>query len=143
MGLVAFVGIVGHFAKTEEKSSPPSDSTSNPTNAVISVPAGCGSDWKLCSDNSDLVNHWSGWFRVQRECKAEAERHSKYGTPEWPWFAFGRFYEGKNYVTKGIAMAVENEAKFSNGFGAMVKAQVICTYDLTNDTVTDVSITEH
>jgi hypothetical protein len=144
VGIFCVLVIAAVLVKTGDKSSRPEDDTSSPPiNAAISAPAGCNSDWKLCSDNSDLVNHWSGWFRVQSECKSEAERRSKFGTPEWPWFAFGTFFQGKNYVTKGTAIAVEDGAKFSNGFGAMVKVKVTCTYDLNNNTVADIGIVEH
>jgi hypothetical protein len=137
IGTIVVAGIIGQSVKTDEKQSSSENQTSNSSSGR------CNSDWKLCSDNSDLVNHWFGWFRVQRECKDEAERRSKYGTPEWPWFAFGKFRRGKSYVDSGIAVAFEDGAKFSNGFGAMVKVDLACTYDLNNNTVTDVSIIEH
>jgi len=60
----------------------------------------------------------------------KAETLAKFGSPVWPWFAFGSFYSGDNYVKTGIAVLVEPDAQFQNGFGAMVHSRVVCTYDM-------------
>lgn len=70
-----------------------------------------------------------------------AERAAKFGTPEFPWLAFGTFHKGRDYVDTGIAYAYEDDAKFQNGFGAMVHSVVQCKYDLTLHQVLDVQIT--
>jgi len=100
----------------------------------------CRSDWTKCASNEDLVNHYSGWLRIGRECKDAANDRAKYGNPEWPWFAFGSFYNGNNYITSGTAIAVEPDAQFSNGFGGMAHSRVTCTYDLRAQRVTDVLV---
>lgn len=100
----------------------------------------CRSDWTKCADNGQLVNHYSDWTHVQRECKNAANDRAKYGDPDWPWFPFGSFHEGNNYVISGIAIAIEPDAQFSNGFGAKVHSRVACTYNLRAKRVTDVSI---
>ena len=100
----------------------------------------CRSDWTKCADNAQLVNHYSDWSHVQVECKHAANDGAKYGNPDWPWAAFGSFYKGNNYISSGIAVAVEPDAQFSNGFGAMVHSRVTCTYDLRAKRVTDVVV---
>jgi hypothetical protein len=80
----------------------------------------CRSDWIKCSDNEQLVNNYRDWSDVQVDCKYAANDRAKYGKPDWPWFPFGTFYKGNNYVTSGMVVAVEPDAQFSNGFGAMV-----------------------
>jgi hypothetical protein len=73
-------------------------------------------------------------------CKRAANDQAKYGSPDWPWLAFSSFYKGKNYVTSGMAVAIEPDAQFSNGFGAKVHSRVTCSYDLRAKRVTDVQI---
>lgn len=102
----------------------------------------CTSDWTKCADNAELVNHYSKWSSVQVDCQQAANEQARYGTPDWPWLSFGRFYKGDNYIKSGIAVAIEQDAKFQNGFGAMVHVTVYCTYDLRNQRVTSVNITQ-
>jgi hypothetical protein len=100
----------------------------------------CRSDWTKCADNEQLVNSYSDWSLVKVRCKRAANDSAKYGNPDWPWFSFGTFYKENNYVTSGIAVAIEPDAQFSNGFGAMVHSKVICTYDLRAKRVTNVAV---
>ena len=76
---------------------------------------------------------------MQFACKRGANDLAKYGTPEWPWLAFSSFYKGTSY-SSGIVTVVEPDAKFSNAFGAMVRSEVVCEYDLKNQKVTNVTI---
>jgi hypothetical protein len=55
---------------------------------------------------------------------------------------FGSFYRGNNYITSGIAVAIEDDAQFQNMYGAMVHSEVRCTYDLKAKRVIDVVISE-
>jgi hypothetical protein len=116
------------------------DHTTKPITKPNEQDESCRYDWKKCTDNGQLVNHYSDWTHVQVECKHAANDQAKYGNPEWPWGAFGSFYKGDNYITSGIAVAVEPDAQFSNGFGAMVHSRVTCRYDLGAKLVTDVLI---
>ncbi|MGH9806371.1 MAG: hypothetical protein ACRD9W_03780 [Terriglobia bacterium] len=119
-------------------------SSATADNATTPAPAtDCKSDWTKCSDNEDLVNNYSDWTKVQVECKEEANSEAKYGTPEWPWLPFGSFLKGTDYSTSGIATAIEADAQFQNGFGAMVHSTVTCRYDLRAQKVLDVSILPH
>ena len=101
----------------------------------------CKTDWTKCADNSDMVNNFKGWVDVQRGCKRQATDMAKYGTPELAWFPFSSFYPGTDFST-GIVTAIEPDARFSNGFGAMVRSRVVCKYDLRTNKVIDVSIGE-
>lgn len=97
-----------------------------------------------CSDNEDLVNNYSGWLDVQVSCKLQANEQAKYGTPDWGgWLkpTFGTFLKGSDYVKDGIVVAIDSDVKFQNGFGAMVRSQVRCTYNLRTKRVTDLVIT--
>jgi hypothetical protein len=100
----------------------------------------CNSDWHLCADNSDLVNHWSGISGAQVSCKYEGEKLAKYCSPKWPWLSFGTFFKGDAYLKNGVAILVENDAQFSNAFGAMVHSTVTCRYDLKQKKVLEASV---
>lgn len=103
----------------------------------------CKTDWHLCADNSDLINNFTDISRGQVSCKMEAEKLAKYGTPKWPWLSFSTFYRGKEYVQTGIAILVEKDAQFQNGFGAMVHSTVTCKYDLKSQTVLDAVVSQN
>jgi hypothetical protein len=109
-------------------------------NATTEQNASCRADWIKCADNEQLVNQYSAWSRVQVECEMAANDQAKYGSPDWPRHYFGSFYKGNNYVTSGVAVAIEPDAQFSNGYGAMVHSRVTCTYDLRTKQVSDVDI---
>jgi hypothetical protein len=100
----------------------------------------CKSDWRLCSDNADLINNFGDITRGQSYCKIEAEKLAKYGTPKFPWLAFSTFHKGSDYVKTGIAVLLEKDAQFQNGFGAMVHSTVTCRYDLNRQEVLDASV---
>ena len=102
----------------------------------------CKRNWASCADNEQLVNEWSGWTRVQVECKAAANDQAKYGDPEWPWLPFGSYRKGSDYVKTGKAVAAEQDAKFKNGFNASVRVRVTCYYDLKGARVENVVISE-
>lgn len=110
------------------------------TNAPPAPAPSCKTDWHLCADNSDLVNNNNSMTSAQVACKTKANDSAKFGSPEWPWFAFGSFYQGSDGPQTGKIRLVEKEAKFQNGFGAMAHVIVNCTYDLTAKTVVDVSV---
>jgi hypothetical protein len=57
-------------------------------------------------------------------------------------FFFSSFNSGTNYSSTGIATLIESDAKFQNGFGAMVRSRVVCQYDLRTKKVINVSISD-
>jgi hypothetical protein len=100
----------------------------------------CRNDWAKCADNGEIVNKYSHWSMVQVDCKIAATNQAKYGDPQWPSLYFDTYLRGEDYVKTGIAIAIERDARFQNGFGAMVHSEVICKYDLRAKKVIDVSI---
>jgi hypothetical protein len=101
----------------------------------------CRADWSRCADNAEIANNYSRWFDVKYDCQREANSRARYGEPVWPSYSFGSFLSGKDFVTSGIAVAIEPDAQFQNGFGAKVHARVVCKYDLRTRRVIDVVIT--
>jgi hypothetical protein len=107
----------------------------------IANPA-CVSDYRKCTDNADLMNNYDGVVGAEVRCKSEAQNDAKFGSPEFPWwFAFTHFHTGNDYVKTGIAALIEPDAQFQNEFSAMVHSTVVCTYDLNQKKVIDLSIT--
>ena len=116
--------------------------TKHTSGSNTAAPPTCKSDWTLCTDNADLMNEYlMNDGRAFYDCKAEASKRAKYGDPKFPWpFYFATFHKGNQYPKTGIAILIENEAQFQNGFGAMVHSKVTCTYDLHAQRVLDISI---
>jgi hypothetical protein len=80
---------------------------------------------------------------VRSECKKQANAQAKYGTPIWPSRAFLDYFGGLDYPRlPGIVVAIEPDAQFSNGFGAMVHSRVECKYNLQEKEVIRVEIME-
>jgi hypothetical protein len=129
-GVVALVliGVVGLIAIGSYEDA---GNKANPT---------CKSDWRLCSDNADLVNNYNEITRAHAYCEIEAKKLAKYGTPKFPFLSFGTFFKGNNYVKTGVVTLVENDAQFSNAFGAMVHSTVTCRYDLNRKEVLDANV---
>ncbi|MGY3582405.1 hypothetical protein ACVIGB_000671 [Bradyrhizobium sp. USDA 4341] len=109
---------------------------------VIQRAGECKSDWHQCSDNSDLMNHFADITRGMVTCRYAAEKLAKYGSPTFPFFAFGSFLPGSDYARTGIAVLIEKDAQFQNGYGAMAHTSVTCKYDLNTQHVVDVSIAD-
>jgi hypothetical protein len=122
VGVISFLAIAGTQMTAMEKAAPT-----------------CKSDWTKCTDNADMANTYDHWSYVQVDCKMEADKLARFGTPEWPWLPFGHFRPGTNYNT-GIVTLIEPKAKFQNGFGAMAHSQVTCIYDLHTKKVISVDI---
>jgi len=101
----------------------------------------CADDWKKCSDNSQLVNNYNNFYHIRYQCRQSAINMAKYGTPEFPSYVFfGSFHKGSDYIETGIVSIYESDAKFQNGFGAMVHSNVTCQYDLNKNEVISVDI---
>lgn len=93
----------------------------------------CVYNWKACSDNKDLVNNYQGITSAKSRCERAVEKGAKFGTPDWGgWLrsSFGTFYTGNHYIENGTVTLIEPNVKLQNGFGAMVKSEVECIYDL-------------
>lgn len=132
-GLSALLYIVSQQTTPDKPTTAPSPAPPPPA-------ASCKTDWALCTDNADLANHYDKLYRATAACKTAAEDRAKYGSPQWPWFAFGSFVPGTDAPKTGIVTLVEGDAKFQNGFGAMVRSRVACKVNLRSMTVTDVQI---
>jgi hypothetical protein len=101
----------------------------------------CKTNWTLCIDNSDLENNYLVDSTAPFECKQEAIKRAKYGDPKFPWaYPFSTFYKGDQYPKTGIAILIEKEAQYQNGFGAMAHTRVECTYDLRAKKVLNIDI---
>jgi len=105
----------------------------------------CKDDWRSCASDEELANTWGGMTHAQVGCKFAANARAKYGEPKWPsrFDKFGSYMRAdKSFVSEGKAILIEKDAQFQNRFGAMVHVRVECSYDLVNNLVSDVSLSE-
>lgn len=108
--------------------------------AEIARQNSCEKKWEKCKDNADLVNNYDGYSKIRSQCRSAIDKLAKYGEPDWGgWLSlpFGTFYTGNSYLTSGIVHVVDAQVKMQNGFGAMVKSEAHCTYDLKKGAVID------
>lgn len=144
IGVIFLLAVIISISSGDHSSSSsPSTSESGAAPEKDAANGTCHDDWTKCKDNGDLVNNYSKWVDVEVGCKIEANDEAKFGTPEWPWLAFGSYLKGDAYVTSGVAVAIENDAHFQNGFGAMVHSTVVCNYDLRAQKVISINIEPH
>lgn len=121
----------------EERAHP---KTPEPAPPIASREGSCKSDWRQCSDNSELVNKFEEISHGSLSCQYAAKKLAKYGTPSFPFLSFSNFRSGNDFVRTGLARLVEPDAQFQNGYGALVHSVVTCKYDLNSRQVVDVSI---
>lgn len=102
------------------------------------LPPPCTTDWTACTHNSDLLdNNRPARAEVTSACTSAANNSARYGSPVWPWGAFGRYRDG---ALTGTLTVFEDNVRFQNGFGAMARVTVACTYDLHHRRVTNLQV---
>lgn len=101
----------------------------------------CRKKFQNCKDNRELVEFYKSPNNrlISEECKIESKKIAKFGEPEFESSPFSKFYKGDSYLIDAQAVLIDEEVKFSNGFGAKVNSKAICNYDLKNNT-TSVSV---
>jgi len=120
--------------------SPPNPKTE--TAKTETVVKSCKSDWMECKDNEDMANHNETYSNARYACKHEANERAKFGDPEWGWIPFSYFSGGSSYKENGIASLADKDVKFHNMYGAKMRVQVVCKYDLRAEKVLSVTVTE-
>lgn len=96
---------------------------------------GCQTDWRRCTDNGMLIDHYQGMARAKAACQIQAEKLAKFGDPQWDWTKFGTYFKGTDYVSKGVIRIQDPNVKFQNGFGAWRRTTIECFFDLKTETV--------
>jgi hypothetical protein len=138
---IAVIVIMAGFESLRSRDVSEPAPKAKPAPAATATPApSCKTDWKLCADNADLANNWSGYYRLRSACKTAAEKAAKYGAPEWPWLAFASFQPGTQSPRLGTMVLIEDGARFPNAFNAKVRSRVVCTYDLNGGEVLGVDV---
>jgi hypothetical protein len=134
VGILALLVIAGKLLPSDDKkaTSPANDEKAS----------NCTSDWTKCTNNADLINHYSKMYEATSACKRALEQSVKFGDPEWTWGAFGSFRIGDDYPKTGLVKIIDTDVKIPNGFGAKAHSKVECWYDLNKKSATIMSIIE-
>lgn len=103
----------------------------------------CKSNWKLCSDISDLMEHNSSLVAPGPMCQAAANGRAKYGEPKWPSIPFTLYSAEADFRQTGLMLLIEPDAQFQNGFGAWAHVRVTCVYNLSNQEVRSIQINQN
>ena len=107
--------------------------------------AACKENWRLCMDNSDLMNSENSvvGLDAQVACENETNQRVKYGSPQWPWLPFTTFHSGSDYIQTGLITLIDKNVKIMNVYGTPVRSVVECRYNINNKKVEDVSIIDY
>jgi len=110
------------------------------SNAPVSAEDACHDDWHKCTDNSMLVNHWSGETAASIACEGAADEQAKWGHPTFSTIPFPTFRGGNDYVKNGLMVISDKDTAFQNGFGAMERVTAVCAYDLNAGKVAELDV---
>ncbi|CAG9263998.1 hypothetical protein BDI4_800021 [Burkholderia diffusa] len=110
-----------------------------PSSSGGSTANGCAGNYRLCKDNEDMVNNFGGMSKARVACKIAVVDANKYGTPDFPFFAFGTFFVGNEYPKSGEVRLREKEVSIQNEYGTRVKTSIFCDYSFLVDKVLSVS----
>lgn len=122
--MLAVIGFIAYAINEGQKIE--EQEAANPT---------CVSDYKRCADNKDVVQHHNSKEHISLavECEEAAKQAARYGTPEFSFLPFGTYYTGRSYVERGVAILIDKDAQYKNGFGAAEHVTATCLYDLKSD----------
>jgi hypothetical protein len=112
-------------------------------NPLTTAEDACHDDWHRCTDNAMLINKSQVFYQAVAACKDQADQQARFGHPDFPFLAFGHFHTGNSYLTSGVMELTEPDASFQNGFGAMARMTVTCSYDMNKQAVVDMDIEQH
>lgn len=113
--------------------------TDNQSKNKVPLQNNCVNNYKACPDNEALINNYPH-TQAKVSCESAVEGHVKYGTPNWSWGSFGKFYQGDDYVKTGIIRIADDGVQIQNMYGAMVNSKVECEYDLESEKVLTIMI---
>lgn len=102
--------------------------------------AACQKDWSKCATQADLIEEYEGMTKATVACRMAADRLAKYGDPEWSWVPFGTYLANERSAQTGKVTLIDDQVKFQNGFGAMVRTSARCQYDLAKKEVIHVEV---
>ena len=108
----------------------------------LAAPASCANDWTKCADNAALVRDYADWSKVPGLCQKVTESQLQYGTPTWPAHPFAVSLPGDIYVTSGKAVAIDPDVEFVNA-EQIIRAKIVCEYDLKLRAVTNLYVLPH
>ena len=100
----------------------------------------CRTNWRVCTNNSDLMEHSQAASIISSVCQTAANEAARYGKPEWSWVPFGSYLRGQDYPRTGIITVIDERVKFQNGFGVYGASRAVCVYDMQSRTIVNLSI---
>ena len=103
----------------------------------------CGAQWSRCADNDALVQDSGLWPSIGTACESWANAHADGATLIWPLEPFQTYNPGRDYVSSGVAVATEHDVIRKSRYGAPVRAQARCEFDLISGTVVTVTFPEN
>ncbi len=150
LGCCLFIWVYAHYQRGPLSRPTDPDIKDEHVQAASSPEASketpCKTDWQKCADNNEFAENSFAMIKGQSACKIETANRVRYGEPKWPSFwtgiVFSQYATGQSVRNAGKITLIESRAQVQNGFGAWVHVNIICNYDVKNDRVLDLNITE-
>ena len=124
-------------------SSSPELSKTPKEQASIDYENACASNYKACKDNADIVNlNTNISVQIKSSCKRAAEKEA-ISTIDWGGILspnFGRFGRGDSGIKKDKILVIDDVAMYQNQFGAKIKRETLCLYNLKTNKVEQLTI---
>lgn len=138
------LGIVVMFIVFSPKNDGANKKTLTPEEqASIDYQQACSKNYKACKNNSDIINlNETVRARSAASCQIAAE---KYAVSEVNWGGFtqsnfGAFRPGDSGLKEDKIVLIDDVAKYTNQFGAKMKRETICLFNLKTNEVANILI---
>ncbi len=100
---------------------------------LIDYKDACSKNYKVCKDNADIMNlNSNASVEIKVGCKLAAEKEAV-STIDWGGILspnFGSFRPGDSGIKEDKIFVIDNVAMYQNQFGAMIKKETICLFNL-------------
>lgn len=138
------LGIVVMFIVFSPKNDGANKKTLTPEEqASIDYQQACSKNYKACKNNSDIFN-FNETVRAKSaaSCQIAAE---KYAVSEVDWGGFTQpnfsaFRPGDSGLKEDKIVVIDDVAKYTNQFGAKIKRETICLFNLKTNEVENILI---
>lgn len=113
--------------------------------ALIDYKDACSKNYKVCKDNTDIINlNSNASVEIKVGCKRAAEEKAV-STIDWGGILspnFGSFRPGDSGIKEDKIFVIDKVAMYQNQFGAMIKKETICLFNLKTNEVEQLLVAE-
>jgi hypothetical protein len=99
----------------------------------------CANDWRMCSNNEQLIQEWNGLRKVEEVCRDRFDIGVVVGEPVYnDNDHFSYYHHGVDYIGSGILQIADQHVHMTNLQGLTVRPHPLCTFNLVTGEVVGV-----